>query len=61
MYAETALEPRAGTTIAFRPSHARAPPRTDGLQIHMVSLLAKAAPLYAPCGQALQALPMDSP
>ena len=43
------------------PSHARAPPRTDGLQAHMVSLLAKAAQLHAPCGQALQALPMDSP
>ena len=62
MYAATALEPRAGKPgQAFSPSHARAPPRTDGLQTGMVSLLAKAAALHAPCGQALQALPMDSP
>ena len=40
---------------------ARAPPRTDGLQTGMVSLLAKAASLHAPCGQALQALLMDAP
>ena len=51
----------AGPEQAFRSSHARALPRTDGLQTGMVSLLAKAAALHAPCGQALQALPMDSP
>ena len=51
----------AGPGQAFSPSHARAPPRTDGLQTGMVSLLAKAAALHAPCSQALQALPMDSP
>ena len=50
-----------GPGQAFRSSHACAPPRTDGLQTGMVSLLAKAAALHAPCGQALQALPMDSP
>ena len=49
----------AGPGQAFRSSHARALPRTDRLQTGMVSLLAKAAALHAPCGQALQALPMD--
>ena len=63
VYAGTALEPRAGGARTGLPplSHARALPRTDGLQTGMVSLLAKAAALHAPCGQALQALPMDSP
>jgi hypothetical protein len=52
---------RRSNRQAFRSSHARAPPLADGLQTRMVSLLFSAAQLHAPCGQALQALPMDSP